>query len=111
MESIGHKISLARHKRKYTQDALAKTINIDQHLLSDIENDKKSPTWSIICNIAEALGVPILDLLPNVGLNIVNNTFQDNSGIQSTYNFDHILLRDLLDRIIKLEAKLVLEQK
>jgi|GEM_PF-1027557 len=64
MDTLGKRIALYRHMRQWTQERLASEVNVTQSTLSDIENDKSSPTWKLIADIAHALDVPVLSLLP-----------------------------------------------
>lgn len=56
--------------RQWTQDRLAYELNITQSTLSDIENDKSSPTWKLILEISRVLDIPVLHLLPQNVLGI-----------------------------------------
>lgn len=77
MESIGSRIALYRNSRRWTQERLASVIGITQGLLSEIENDKVSPRWNTITEIAKRLEVPIMNLLPVAGNNIVPSQYND----------------------------------
>jgi len=70
---------LRARKRNYLKKWLANEIGVDQHKISEIENDKVSPRWSTIEKITEKLDTPILDLLPKSSLNVFNNNFTENS--------------------------------
>jgi transcriptional regulator with XRE-family HTH domain len=52
-----------RNKNKLTQYQLARKANISQSYLSELENNKKSPTLRQLCRIAEALNVKPGDLV------------------------------------------------
>ncbi len=80
METIGARIALFRNARRWTQEHLADEIGMPQSELSKIENDKISPKWDIIQDIAEKLEVPVISLLPIATNNIMNNSFNDQSG-------------------------------
>lgn len=80
METIGTRIALFRNARRWTQEHLAIEIGIPQSELSKIETDKISPKWETIEMIADKLDIPTLSLLPLATNNIMNNSFQDQSG-------------------------------
>ena len=86
IDSIGARISAFRHQKKMTQEALAINSGIHQSTLSDIENDKTSPTAKVIMDIAKALDLPASSLLPDGG-NIFNNEANDSvNNINHYYN-------------------------
>jgi len=58
-KTTGQRIREYREKRGITQTALAAAIGIHQVSLSRIENGVTLPEWDILCNLAEALGVPV----------------------------------------------------
>ena len=51
------KIKNVRIKKGISQSKLAKMAKISQSYLSELENNKKSPTLRVLCKIAEALNV------------------------------------------------------
>lgn len=51
------KIKEIRIEKKMTQIQLARKAGISQSYLSELENNKKSPTLRQLCKIADALGV------------------------------------------------------
>lgn len=113
VNTIGQKISIERLSRKWTQAALADELGIAQSLLSDIENDKVSPKWDLITNIADKFEIPVNNLLPTASMN--NPNFNDNSvGIVNNYgqaNIDTRIYEELLkakDEIIILQKQLLL---
>lgn len=57
MPSIGKRIAHIRKMRGYTQEKLAKLADISIQYLSDIENDKKSMTVTVLKRISESLYV------------------------------------------------------
>jgi transcriptional regulator with XRE-family HTH domain len=86
METLGSRIALYRNSRRWTQERLASEIGVTQGLLSEIENDKVSPRWETINEIAEKLEVPILSLLPVASNVIINPSFNDNASNIMTQN-------------------------
>lgn len=57
MTSIGKRIAHIRKMRGYTQEKLAQWADISFQYLSDIENDKKSMTITLLKRITESLYV------------------------------------------------------
>ena len=56
---MGEAVKLLRLKKKIKQRELSKLCNISQTYLSQIENGKKEPTFSIIKKIGDQLCVPL----------------------------------------------------
>lgn len=54
-----NKITEYRTKKNMTQDALAEKANITRPYLSDLENNKKKPSFEVADRIAKALGEPV----------------------------------------------------
>ena len=53
----------ARAKKKLSQGALARLLEVDKGYISNIENGKKNPTLATIQRLAEALGVSANELI------------------------------------------------
>ena len=64
METIGSRIALYRNSRRWTQGRLASETSMQQSVLSNIENDKVSPRWDTLVEIAKKLEISLLRLLP-----------------------------------------------
>jgi len=62
--SINKIIQLERIRYGKTQSELAKACYMDASRLSDIERGTKSPTWTDLERISEALGCKLFELLP-----------------------------------------------
>jgi transcriptional regulator with XRE-family HTH domain len=61
---LGAAIRLLRKgSREMTIEALASEADIHWTYLSQIENGKRNPTWEVLCNLATALDVTILELV------------------------------------------------
>ncbi len=102
MESIGKKIQVARVKKDINQATLADLIKIDTHRLSDIERGKKSPTWDEINRTAEALDIPVFELIPMTAFNIFNSHFSDKASVnQIQHNFysDPEVIKSIVDMV------------
>ncbi|WCR58427.1 WO male-killing family protein Wmk [Wolbachia endosymbiont of Ctenocephalides felis wCfeJ] len=63
---IGAKIKEWRLKRKYTQEDLAKKIGVTRHKISKYEQGKTTIPLYTLYDIAEALSISIIDLLPEL---------------------------------------------
>lgn len=61
--SIGQNIKSIRKKRNLTQTKFAQSLNISRTYLSDLENNRKSPSIDTINKIAKKLNVPTMHLL------------------------------------------------
>ena len=57
MTSIGKRIAHIRKMRGYTQEKLAELADISVQYLSDIENDKRNITVTVLKRITESLYV------------------------------------------------------
>jgi transcriptional regulator with XRE-family HTH domain len=57
--NLGHVIKNVRKARGYTQDEFASVCRITQTYLSQIENNLKDPSLSVLKTIAEKLSVPL----------------------------------------------------
>ncbi len=57
MTSIGERIFHIRKMRGYTQEKLAELADISTQYLSDIENDKRNMTVTVLKRITESLHV------------------------------------------------------
>lgn len=64
MARLGEKIRSIRIKRKLTTIELAQRARLSQSTISEIENDRRSPTVDTLFSICQALKVSILDVLP-----------------------------------------------
>jgi DNA-binding XRE family transcriptional regulator len=57
--SLGSKIKRSRVRAGVTRKALADAVDITQDGLYKIETNQRNPSFSLVCNIAKALGVPV----------------------------------------------------
>lgn len=87
---IGRKISRIRELRGMKQEALAAELGISQQAVSKIEQSVEVED-SALEKIATALGVTISIIKSfdeEKAINIFSNTYNDNSSILGTYNFN-----------------------
>lgn len=69
--SIGKNLKLIRKQKKQSQTLFAKSLGISRTYLSDLENDRKSPSIETVTKIAEKLNISTLYLLEG------KKTFED----------------------------------
>lgn len=121
---IGKKISRIRELRGMKQDALAVELGISQQAVSKIEQSSEVED-NALEKIAKALGVTPLTIKnfdEDKAINIFSNTYNDNSSILGTYNFnplDKLMIAlednkklyeekiDLLERLLESEREKV----
>ena len=60
---LGQNMKRARGKKKMSQGALARLLEVDKGYISNIENGKKNPTLATIQRLAKALSVDISELV------------------------------------------------
>jgi len=60
---LGNNLKKARARKKLSQGALARLLEVDKGYVSNIENGKKNPTLATIQKLADALGVSADELL------------------------------------------------
>lgn len=70
MMSLGKEIRKARIDKGVRQKALAKEAIVSQKYLSNIENDKADPSFSIVQRIARQLGVSMAQLAGEMTPNV-----------------------------------------
>lgn len=62
LRALARNIRRLRKKRKWTQDDLAATAEIEQMAVSLIENRRSNPTIEVLEKVAAALEVPFAEL-------------------------------------------------
>jgi transcriptional regulator with XRE-family HTH domain len=63
---LGEELRRAREDANLTQEQLSFAAKIDRSYISQLENDRKSPTVDVLFRICEALGVSASRLLAQV---------------------------------------------
>jgi len=58
---VGGTLKNIRKKRNLTQDELSKQMNISRSYLSDVENNRKSPTIDTLCAFLEKLNISFVE--------------------------------------------------
>jgi transcriptional regulator with XRE-family HTH domain len=62
-KKLGENLKRIRTRKGVTQIEIAKKLAVNRSFVSNIENGKTNPTLSTITNLANALGVPVNELL------------------------------------------------
>jgi transcriptional regulator with XRE-family HTH domain len=57
--ALGRAIRRLRRERRLTIEALALNAGLHPTYLSEIERGIRNPTWSKLCALADALGIPV----------------------------------------------------
>lgn len=65
--TVGSRIKEARKKAGLTQAQLGKKLKVSQQMIGQFENNKNSPTIPTLNKIADALNIPVLELLMGFG--------------------------------------------
>ena len=64
-EVVGEKISTTRHEKKMSQIDLAAKIGMSRASIVNIEKGRQHPPLHLLWQLADALDVDLLDLLPS----------------------------------------------
>ena len=62
-KKLGENMKKVRAKKKLSQGALARLLDVDKGYISNVESGKKNPTLATIQRLAEALDVSANELL------------------------------------------------
>jgi transcriptional regulator with XRE-family HTH domain len=63
---LGHQLRKAREEAGLTQEQLSYAAGIDRTYISQLENNRKSPTVDVLFRLCDALGVSASGLLARV---------------------------------------------
>ena len=74
---VGSTISHVRQERRFTQEKLAKAVNLDRTSISNIEQGRQKMLLHSLYEIANALGVEPFDLLPKKNILTENNAINN----------------------------------
>ena len=66
---LGTELRNARNTAKLTQEELSFAAQLDRTYISQLENDKKSPTLDVLFRLCDALGVSAAELISRVEKN------------------------------------------
>ncbi len=62
-KKLGENLKRIRTKKKLSQGAIARILEVDKGYISNIENGKKNPTLATIERLANAINVSVDELL------------------------------------------------
>ena len=60
----GRRIRAFRKLKGYTQEGLAKELDISVSVLGEVERGSRVPKEDFLVNVAEVLNIPLHDLIP-----------------------------------------------
>ena len=63
---FGDELQNARIKAEFTQEELSFAAEIDRTYISQLENNKKSPTLDVLFRLCDALGIAASELIARV---------------------------------------------
>lgn len=63
---VGQELRKARENAKLTQERLSFAANIDRSYISQLENDKKSPTLDVLFRLCNVLGITASELIARI---------------------------------------------
>lgn len=63
---LGEELRSAREAAKMTQEQLAYEAEIDRTYISELENNKKSPTLDVLLRLCRALGVKASEIVARI---------------------------------------------
>lgn len=63
---LGDELRKAREQAGLTQEELSFEAELDRTYVSQLENDKKSPTLDVLFRICDALGIKVSELIARV---------------------------------------------
>lgn len=92
MTALGDRIKQLRNRKGMTQDALAAAAHITKASVSNYERNLRSPQYNVLNAIAEALEIPVTELLAYTGTEGNNDECIENQ----TYNKRPRRLKKLL---------------
>jgi transcriptional regulator with XRE-family HTH domain len=108
--SLGTKLRSLRKDYGYSADYLGELAGCTQSTISDIELDKRSPTYDTIVKIASALNVPVIDVLPVEAHKASGKSYLTEQEKIFVENL-HLLSADHRQIVMKLMESLLPEKK
>lgn len=58
-KQLGMRVTYLRKQKKWSQEELAFSSNINKNYLCDIENGRRNPTLDVLSKIANGLGISL----------------------------------------------------
>lgn len=113
--SIGENIRKARQSKRMTQAQLAEILKTTPQNINQYENNRRNPKTETIVKMAEALQVPVTDLLPeDMQISIINlfsgvDVFKEkyNKGISIYDALNNLDTKENINRRVLLKDKLL----
>lgn len=104
--TLGEKLKKIRINKNFTQEYLSQELGVSQKTYSNFENDKTSPSFSQIEQIANTLNTSIIDFLTDEKVIFHQNTENGyNNGIVLHQETPHRLFEQYELRIRQLEEE------
>jgi len=106
--TLGEKLKQARLNKNFSQEYMAEVLEVSQKTYSNFENNKTSPNFSQIEEIAETLGVSVLDFLTDkekYSFNYNDVKGGNNGYVVNNHNIPEKLIEQYELRIKKLEEE------
>jgi transcriptional regulator with XRE-family HTH domain len=57
--AFGERLRQLREANGFTQETLARAAGVHQQSIARWERGQREPDWSVVCRLADALGVPL----------------------------------------------------
>jgi len=106
MSTIGARVKAARLVAGFTQDQLARAIDRTSATISNIERDIFKPNATTLERIAEALAIPVSELITSPGDNLPSpRREQEWRAIRLLRHLPDPALQDLLTRLEAMTGK------
>ncbi len=92
--TLGEKIKYNRNKLKLSQEQLAEKCGLSRNAIYNYENNKRTPTISILMTIAESLSIPPTELIDSLDDNkhIYKNKISINDAVSQ--NIKNTLIKE-----------------
>lgn len=65
-EQLGMRIKFLRKQRKWSQEDLALSANVNRNYICDLENGRRNPSLDILERIAVGLGISLEELFKGI---------------------------------------------
>jgi transcriptional regulator with XRE-family HTH domain len=98
---VGDRIAQLRRERGLTQESLAERAGISRETVKKIERQKRSPSLSMLEILAEALGVPVGDLINPPAPRVLDGRLPE---LENEEHPGQLLLRSALQPAIESES-------
>ena len=98
---VGDRIALLRGERGLTQESLAERAGISRETVKKIERQKRSPSLSMLETLAEALGVPVSELINSPAPRVLEGRLAEREDEEHP---GQLLLRSAVEPAIESES-------